>query len=69
MSGIQTNFRAEDMIGAAKPEVVAVAKPAPALKGTKAAKPAPVVAPVVEEPVAVVEEVAVVVAEEPVVEA
>lgn len=66
MSGIQTNFRAEDMIGAAKPEVVVVAKPAPALKGTKAAKAAPAPAPVVEEPTAVVEEV--VVAEEPVVE-
>lgn len=55
MSGIQTNFRAGDMIGAAKPEVVA--KPAPALKGTKAAKATPVVTPIIEEPVAVVEEV------------
>lgn len=53
MSEIQTNFRAEDMLGSAKAKVVA--KPAPVLKGTKAAKPAP--APVVvEETVAVVEE-------------
>lgn len=65
MSGIQTNFRAEDMLGSAQAEVVV--KPAPVLKGTKAAKPAP--APVVvEETVAVVEESVEVVEESTVVE-
>ena len=50
MSGIQTNFRAEDMIGAAKPVVEAV-KPAP-VKPAKVAK----AAPIVEETVELVEE-------------
>lgn len=44
---VQTNFRAQDMLGAAKPET----KAAPAKK-VAAPKPAPVVeAPVVEAPV------------------
>ena len=44
---IQTNFRAQDMLGTAKPEPKVVATPA-----KKAVKPAPKVeAPVVEAPV------------------
>ena len=46
---IQTNFRAQDMLGAEKP-VVKKAAPAP-----RAAAPAPKVEPVVVEPVAVIE--------------
>jgi hypothetical protein len=49
MSGIQTNFRAEDMIGAVKPAAATApksAKTAPAPKAEKAA-------PKIEKPVAV----------------
>jgi hypothetical protein len=46
MSGIQTNFRAVDMIGAAKP-----AAPKAAAKPAKPAKPAKVEEPVVVEAV------------------
>ena len=46
---IQTNFRAQDMLGTEKPKVKKAA-PAP-----KAAAPAPKVEPVVVEPVAVEE--------------
>lgn len=53
MSGVQTNFRAEDMLGGAQP--VAAAKPAAAPKAAKAPKVAPVSAPVIEEPVAAAE--------------
>ena len=53
---VQTNFRAEDMPGAAKPVVVAA--PVKAAKPEPVKKVAPTPAPVVEEPVAVVEEVA-----------
>jgi|LauGreDrversion4_2_1035121.scaffolds.fasta_scaffold999002_2 hypothetical protein len=51
MSGIQTNFRAQDMLGAPKAAAPAVAK--------KVA-PKPAVAPKVEKPVKVEEPVAVV---------
>jgi hypothetical protein len=61
VSGIQTNFRAEDMLGGAKQEVVApkkVAAPKVAPKKVEAVVEAPVVeevvetAPAVEEPAA-----------------
>ena len=60
MSGIQTNFRAEDMLGGAKQEVVApkkVAAPKVAPKKVEAVVEAPVVEEVVvpvaaEEPAA-----------------
>jgi hypothetical protein len=45
---VQTNFRAEDMLGVAKAEVKPAAKPV-----VKPARVAPVVAPVVEEVVVV----------------
>jgi hypothetical protein len=57
MSGIQTNFRAEDMLGGAKQEVVApkkVAAPKVAPKKVEAVVEAPVVEEVVV-PVAVEE--------------
>lgn len=59
MSGIQTNFRASDMIGAAKP--ASSAAPKAAAKPAKPAKPAKVEEPVVvdavvEAPVEVVTE-------------
>jgi hypothetical protein len=67
MSGIQTNFRAEDMIGAAKPAAAPAPKAAKAAPAPKTEKVAPkiekpvveaAVAPVVEEKeVPVVEEV------------
>lgn len=77
MSGIQTNFRAEDMIGAAKPAAApapkaAKATPAPKVEKTapKAEKPAVVETPVVEAAAApVVEEKEAPAAEEVVVEA
>jgi hypothetical protein len=47
---IQTNFRAQDMLGTEKPKAKKAA-PAP-----RAAAPAPKVEPVVVEPVAVVED-------------
>lgn len=59
MSGIQTNFRAVDMIGAAKPAdkpaVKAAAKPAKPAKPAKVEEPV-VVEAVVEAPVEVVAE-------------
>jgi len=48
---IQTNFRAQDMLGVAKPKAKKAA-PAPRIS-----TPAPKVEPVVVEPVAVVEDV------------
>lgn len=47
---IQTNFRAEDMLGTTKPAAKAAVKPV-----VKPARVAPVVAPVVEEVAVVVE--------------
>jgi hypothetical protein len=58
MSGIQTNFRAVDMIGAAKPApstAKAAAKPAKPAKPAKVEEPV-VVEAVVEAPVEVVAE-------------
>jgi hypothetical protein len=58
MSGIQTNFRAVDMIGAAKPATStakAAAKPAKPAKPAKVEEPV-VVEAVVEAPVEVVAE-------------